>query len=488
MRAGELRNNDRWRWLAVALALKAVVLCALLTASDRQPFGTRPFASDSGDTDTYLDPIENMLGGRGYTPDLRMPGYGAIYLPFRLLLDRDLAMGALLVLQVLISAVAAMAAARTLQRLGATRWMAVGGLVLLSLSLYPNVYDLEVLTESFTASAIVLGFHFLVKGLPSGEPRMLLLSGLFIAWAVFLRPICGVFLVVFGEAVMLRTSGSLGARLRQSAFFLLPFAVLDGAWIVRNAWVNGTIAPLSNGIYIDGDRPTPKFHVSRMLWQMGGDAVWWGEPDADIRWFNVAVVPDSAGNVWPDASGRAPSAAWTSSVCTIDSFERIRSAVLLTIDPRATVADSAGAAAGVQRLCQRCTEGFQREHPWRHRIGSRLALLWLMTVHSGSPYAFAQRFSEMPLHMKVVKLGYLALYLLVIFGGVVAACRLLIVEEAALVRALAVAYIAGLLVLPFALRLSEPRYLAPLWTPALMCVILAVSGWWQARARRHKAP
>ncbi|MBS1581328.1 MAG: hypothetical protein JST66_03915, partial [Bacteroidetes bacterium] len=93
-------------WMPVALAVKAVSLAIWLSIGATGTSGAGRLAMLAGDTPGYLDPITSLLRGEGYVPDLRMPGYGAAYLPVRLIAAPPQAYDLLVLLQLATSAVA----------------------------------------------------------------------------------------------------------------------------------------------------------------------------------------------------------------------------------------------------------------------------------------------------------------------------------------------------------------------------------------------
>src|SRR4051812_48411070 len=111
-----IKNNSRYTlpkpenrlfWLCILLIVKFSLLF-FLVSENRPTLLPNTIAVCSGDCDSYLGPIDNLIENGKYTPDFRMPGYGAPYLFFRLLTTKDFAVNLLIVFQTTLDALATM--------------------------------------------------------------------------------------------------------------------------------------------------------------------------------------------------------------------------------------------------------------------------------------------------------------------------------------------------------------------------------------------
>ena len=107
----------KWRvWVAIALLLKVAYLCISVS----QGYSTQVpslLAICSGDCMSYIGPVDNLVEQGRYAPDHRMPGYGAVYLPLRLLFGPGRSLDVLILMQVLLDALAVYALARSVHRI-----------------------------------------------------------------------------------------------------------------------------------------------------------------------------------------------------------------------------------------------------------------------------------------------------------------------------------------------------------------------------------
>lgn len=468
------RLSDR-RALLLALALKVLVISCMLWEQDRWPFGAGAFAYAHGDADTYLVPIDNLVEHGSYAPDLRMPGLGAVYFLPRLLFGRQGGMNTIGVLQALLSALCVVVLMRSAQRLGANGRMATIVFVIAALGLWTNSYDLYLLAESFCISAVILSFHFFLRGWQEQSKRDLLISGAFIAWAIFLKLVCGIFLAVMVIALLMRRGSDRRARLVNTLALIAAFVVADGAWTLRNALVNHRFAPLSNGWFL-GEGVDPYVDLARMVMAMGGDVVYWERPDADARWFNMGAVKDSLGHPIPNSRPAKIPEWWATQGCPLDTLLRIAQMNLQRQDTSLAPGERDRASAEVMRLCTGCREAFIAERPFAHQVKARLRLLKLFVVQPGTPYHFRTTFDRMPLHVKAVKLANVLLYVIVIVSAIVGALLFLFRPSDGSQRLLAALFFCGVLVIPFVIRYTEGRYMAPVWPLALLIVALLFSG------------
>ncbi len=90
----------RWHWLLLALLFKGLPFLILLY---NRPLCNIPgfWGGSMGDTPSYLDPIDKLLSFGSYSPDFRMPGYGAVYFVFHLFTSKAIACNLIIITQLL---------------------------------------------------------------------------------------------------------------------------------------------------------------------------------------------------------------------------------------------------------------------------------------------------------------------------------------------------------------------------------------------------
>jgi hypothetical protein len=400
-----------------------------------------------------------------------MPGYGAVYLLFRWMMDRRPAMDLVMLLQILLSAGCTVALMRCAQLLGAGGTACTAVFLIAALGLWTNSYDLFLLTESFCISAVVFSFLFYLRACRGDGRRPLLISGALMAWAVFLKLVCGNYLMMMAAGLLLRKGAPVRQRLVHAGLFVLPFAAADVPWTVRNALVNHRFAPLTNGWFLN-EGADVYADLSRMLMGMGGNVVFWSDPDADIRWFNAGIARNPDGTpIANDRPATIPSW-WATSGCTMDTLALLARTNLTRQDSTLGAVRQQRDTKEVMRLCRSCLDAFRRERPFEHQVTARLRCLKLFVINPGVPYPFQATFGRMPWYLKGFKLAHMALYALVLLGASIAAARAILRPGEGIHRLLAVLFVSGLLVIPFVIRYTENRYMAPVWPFAVLCALL----------------
>ena len=274
-------RKDRWPWFAAALVLKAS-LCL---------FFVRFFSPDDGgaipgflgvlanDTSGYIQPVEAFLhsGKPSELFGFRMLGYGLPYLVLRLFLPQAAALNGLLVAQIALASFAVILLALLAERIAGSPRAFYFTFAVYFLLPIVSFYDVVAMPESFSTSALVFGLYLLV----TGAGRGLLLSGVCLAWCVFMKPI---FLPVLALGLVFlawnrRDQGAKAIAL-SGALFLAPFAVADGLWILGRIQSGATkdlaLQPSLHPLYLD-----PEKHTTALIAFLRAQ----GEDWQDARWF-----------------------------------------------------------------------------------------------------------------------------------------------------------------------------------------------------------
>lgn len=476
--------RQQLKTLAVALTAKAAWAWYFWSNGNGEPVGLHQ-GRFIFDTHSYLGSIESLLAGNGYDPDLRMPGYGAVYLLLRLLMDRPVAIATLLGLQVLLGAIAVLSLAAIAKRTsgsGTVHWMVFWIAALVPMA---SEYDMQLLTESFTVASMVFAVHALLVHVQDGGWRSLLGCGLFTCWCVFLRPACGLMIPLFAWVLAHHHRGSFRTAARNLVLFALPFTVAESLWIVRNWRVHHAFHPLTNGFYERETEHQPFFPVMRLVMAYGGYYVWW-DPKADIQWFIGREWRDGTmATVSPD-DPRVPDGIMNK------AFDRDSLELIARDYHRAWHGNEAPAVrdslyAEVARRCDAYRVALEHEKPWQFHVASRMRLLKKFLWHSGTETIFPRSFAEMGIIGKVAKLFLSGLFVTVVVGGFVLSLLWPVRAREPLELLLPLLVIAGVLIYPWGFRLTEYRYLVPVFPFALVLTCrasaLLLSRWWPGALR-----
>jgi len=282
------RNPDHWpKWFLIAFVVKGSFFAIMLKmgfSEDIEGF----WGATNGDWFSYVKPVENVLAGGAYNIDNRIPGYGACYFVLRLLFSKAIACNVLIFIQLLVATVSVTCLAKTARiwfKSDVAYYVTFYSYLFSSLT---NVFDHYLLTESFAASSVIFWTYFLTKFEQTSHKRYLIVSGAFMTFLIFLKPVhapmLGLAPLIWG-IYFLKKRLNFKQLYQYSLLFLLPFMAIDGAWIARNYhYYNGAFVPIMKQVwYVDGWPPN-YFEMRDFTAAWGGD-INFGLPKSDSRWI-----------------------------------------------------------------------------------------------------------------------------------------------------------------------------------------------------------
>lgn len=465
---------------SIALAGKSLLFLFLLIQHEVLTSG--PWYAISGDSIGYMEPAESMIRGNGYHPDYRMPGYTIVFWMFRLLFSPEAALYATIILQVVADALGVVLLAdiawnitRNERAHRWTFWLAL-------ISIYVTFYDRYVLTESLTTFCLIAALHGTVIYVRDGKVGRLLFAGAMLTATGFMRPPYLPLVPLFCLGVLLAGHGSLRTRSLHTLALAVPMILADGAWVARNFAVHGVFRPMSDGVISPELRAGIKYPVMRITQALGGNHVWW-DPRAEIRWFNI-ILP----NELVDTTVTPPPfpTGMYHPVLNADSLRLIRNDVARW----ASATDSVEARLIKERVRERCDRyiaDLAREKPFHYQVASRLRLLRIFVVESGTAALMHDPWSKLSIAEKAVKLFYSTLYLGVMLIGPLAACVMLRGRTfAGPLRVIPITLLYGVLAFPFLVRLCENRYLAVVYPLSVLFTVIGVDAfllWFKLKRR-----
>jgi hypothetical protein len=457
-----------WRAL-VLLALLVRALYVVFQLGEIQKENEPGWSVTTGDTASYLDPIESLLSGTGYTPDYRMPGVGAPYYLFRLFLDPVQSRNAMVLLQWLLSGISVYLLALLTLRFTGSQRAAWAVYILFLLSAYSSWYDASISSDSLSVTVLIIQMYLLQRAVDRGNLRLLLLSGLLLAWIIFLRPVSAALLPV--AAFLVWRYWNAGRSLRAAVLFLVPFMLIDSAWIARNWQVHHEFNPLTNqGLMPDDLTSEVKYEVMGFIQCYGGNYIWWA-PGSDMRWYGVWK-----GGGHLDDEGRkakAPPAYAYVPAYTEDSLRWIGDHVRLVLGGTMSPADSTAARAEIRDRLKRYSEAFREGSPFHYHVMSRVLMLRNVLAQNGTETVIMTPFSELPLWKKLFKI-FQALLFIVTFTAAITAMLAFpwLLPRGELLHVWVPAFTAfTILIYPVGLRMCEWRYLVMIFPLALLMAV-----------------
>ena len=226
-------KNKRSIWFFAVLAFKLLVMFFCLNMGWSSYEGAA-LASGTFDSPDYILPIEGLLSKGSYL-GWRMPGYGAIYFFIRLLFAKTTALNVLVIFQLILDAIAVIFLATKLESITKSKVSFYLTIILYGLGITVSTFNNWILTESFSASFLILSFCFILDSdsLSSQKrKRNSLLAGLFIAIAYFHRPIFAPILAI-GIVYLLIRNKLFPNKFSIPMYLIFPL-LFSGLWVARN--------------------------------------------------------------------------------------------------------------------------------------------------------------------------------------------------------------------------------------------------------------
>ena len=445
-------SPSNWKfWVVLALLIKAGIFTfKILEPGPQELHYPGTFASFAGDSPSYIDPIEHLLANGSYADDYRMPGYGWIYYLIRLLFSQAAALNVLVLLQLVLSAVSVYALALIAYCVFRHLSYFYLSFFIYLISTYASLFDFKLLTESFCTSSIIFSTYFLLTG--SEKKSKLFFSGLFLTWAIFLKPVLAPVLIIFSSYLFLKNKidKRYFAGWGKVFIFVIPFIILDGIWIIRNYKNYSKILPLTKTVYYPSLEESYMSSLFRFMNAFGGSIVYW-EPGNDITFFYPASQAMKTETTLP--------ATIYTSKFNLDSLRIIKNEIQEVENEQLPAEKREILNQKIKYQLDSYTASIKEEHPFLYHVSSRFRVAKKFFIHSGTYNLFNKASFELSSMEFLVKLFYSVLYLFVILFGFTGNLFMLIKEFKKTDYCLLV--ITGLyfaLVFPFALKLDEYRY------------------------------
>lgn len=389
-------------WLAVIL--RAGLYVFLHFSMGIAVSGSGLIGKRGGDTTSYFDGIENLLTHGHYTHILghlpayagRMPGYGAVYYVFRLVLSPLQAYDGMVLAQMALALVSLYYLAKLTYLLTQQRRLAYVVVMLYAISPYGAQPDLFLLTESFAASSLIIGTYYCILGSNTLSKRHLLAAGGWLAWLVFLRPYMAPLLGIWPIIYVYQSCWKQALNWRKlwlGSLLLVPFVMADSAWTARNWLVCRQFIPLQTA-YAGIPFPADYLEARRFAAALGEDPVEWSTSSL-MSWL---IRPTSTAVPQP----------WQlTQQGTYDSLLWVRQQLQAT-PPEAQVPanphsmGSQQAAAALRRF----HDAVVQEKPFLYYIVAPLRLMYYLVLTGGGTSIFAWPFGELALWQKAIRLFF----------------------------------------------------------------------------------
>ena len=273
-----------WKvWIVIALIIQGLLFSYFAYRHSGRGYITFSSSTIEGDMPQYIDPINNLLENGSYSPDYRMPGYGAVYLLLKIL-KIPYSLSVLLFLQYVVASISVYYLGLSAVLIFNKKIMFYYAYIVYITGIFTFERNNVLLTESFSASAYIFCLYFFMVYLKKDKNIHLWISGCFLCWLIFMRPVYLPTFVFFIIAILQKTKWR-SSSIKYVVIFLLPFAVLDSIWTYRNYIKHNKIHPLHNG-YLNVSEHNPYEPVFKILQAVGESEEYWHE-ETVVNFFMI---------------------------------------------------------------------------------------------------------------------------------------------------------------------------------------------------------
>jgi hypothetical protein len=310
--------------------------------------------------------------------------------------------------------------------------------------------------------------------------RQALIAGVWLTWAIFLRPVClPLLLLAVGHILFEKKWKSF----KLIALFTASFLICEALWVTYNFKKHNTFIPLTSTVYY------PKAHNSyqRQLFHFveatGGSIIWWN-PGADVAYY----IPTPS-FITKKKEVKLPEHAYTSQF-NGDSLLLVKNDIAIVLDSTETETRRDSAEKKAQERLTRYTTSIQKEKPFLFYIGSRIRLSASFLFHSGTYNLFAKSSDYLNPLQWITKVIYSLFYLAIItlgLLGMIMICIYPIYKKTGFYIAFTALFLT--FIFPIGLQLDEYRYLVPAYPFLLMCALVPIErtfGFISSRTRGYK--
>ena len=174
-----LKDSSNWRfWIILSICIKSILFIFLINKGDYNNL-TGFWGALGSDTEAYTTALERLIYTGHYSPDFRMPGYAVLYVPLLLLFKKTIALNILILCQLILASVSVYALALVSKYIFKSDTLFYITYYLFLISIFSNMYDHVLASESIATSFLLLSVYFLaISTVLSLEPPSLIISSI----------------------------------------------------------------------------------------------------------------------------------------------------------------------------------------------------------------------------------------------------------------------------------------------------------------------
>lgn len=438
-----LKTNNYVLWILLALLLKGLYFWShiYLNYSLNKPL-LGHFTYDSND---YYSSMNHFYLNGVYSPDERMPGVGIIYLLFRPFFEHNTVLNLILVLQWIVTSIAVYVLSLLIERLCKKDTIFYYVFFLSTLTHYLFVWDTFYLSESFCLSSFIFALWYLYRYYETGGNKHLFISGAFLAWCSFMRPVFFIFyaiIILFILLQLLREKENFRNVFMKVILFTGVFILIDSMWLWRNLKVNDRVIPL-NDIAWYSETNDSTFIPALYLFLES----WGGDLEGEMHWFEVENVN------YEGRDTTLPAHMYTS------AFNRDSLVTLKQKIKQYKAAPTKELNRAIDLTFQRYARSVKEEKPMLNYFGSGFIYLKKLLF---TDYLNFEKMNNMPLARRFVSYMVSLLFYLIFFTGFVCSMILLFKKQThPILKMLSLLAITNILYIAFFFRTPEFRYVLP---------------------------
>ena len=418
-----------------------------------------------GDDSSYIVPIDNLLKHGVYSPDYRMPGYGAVYLLFRLFFSQAGACNSLLVLQLILAASSVYYLALAAKYLFKKDSVFYAVFYLFLLSSFSNFFDAYIGSESLCTSLLIFSIYFFVRYFQAKKDKYLFFSGLFATWAIFTRPVFIGLLAICCLLILIHKSTNFKTKSKSIFLFLIVFVLCEGSWIYRNYETHEQFLPATtSGEFYPEDVASYLQPLFEFTESWGGVCSLTNKPP-DINWFQYHY----AGQTPITHFDSLPDNIYTSAY-NKDSLLRLKKMIKDLQNPSIDKATVSAYQLELQTKFNQYGLAFKREKPFVYFVKAPMKMICAM-LYCSITRNYLNRGQSVPfLGSFITAINYL-IYLTIVLSGLIGVLVLTIsgIKKLSYLLVIPLTPLYILLVHPFIFRFFDPRFLMPVFPFLIVC-------------------
>jgi hypothetical protein len=472
-------------WILLGIIVKVFPLIFLLHSRPPSDIPGIWGATLNNDSHSYLDPVENILTNGTYSPDSRMPGYAFVYLPLRLIFSHDISCNILIIMQYLLAGISVYYLGLIAKAIFNNDRIFYICFYLFLFSTYSNYFDGWIMTESFCNSALIFSVWFLVNYYTNAKIKDLLFSGIFLTWAIFLRPVFTPAIFVFLLVLIFQKKKEIMLPVKKIKMYPLyknllvfaaPFLLADGIWILYNYSEHQKIIPL------ESIHPSKRWEENFYKISLFNFITSWGgnydinDNRAPFLWFGAGVPFNKITGL-----DSFPEYIYTSQF-NRDSLVKVKTKIIALNDSLLSPDRNYAYQSEIKEKLDRYTLSIKAEKPVLYYINAPFFHSLPNFLFGPGSKMYMKRFN-LPGKMSFISEYIFTLYYyLVVVFGIVGALFIVLHDLRKNIKAFILAFLPlySIIIHAIILRYTENKYLMPAWSFLILCTsyfIVVFNNW-----------